>query len=63
MIATSSSEFLKEFTIYAERANDEKETVFVQRANDKNVVLMSMDMYNDIQRQLYSLRQQQLAVE
>lgn len=56
MIATSSSDFLKEFTIYAERANDEKETVFIQRANDKNVVLMSMDMYNDIQRQLYELK-------
>lgn len=56
MIATSSSDFLKEFTIYAERANDENETVFIQRANDKNVVLMSMDMYNDIQRQLYELK-------
>lgn len=56
MIAVSSSDFLKEFTIYAERANDEKETVFIQRANDKNVVLMSMDMYNDIQRQLYELK-------
>ena len=31
MIAVPSSDFLKEFTIYADKATDEKETIFVQR--------------------------------
>ena len=53
MIATSSSEFLNEFTIYADKAADEGETIFVQRANDKNLIVMSMDAYNEIQKELY----------
>lgn len=56
MIGISSSDFLKEFTIYANRANDEGEVVFVQRANEKNVIMMSLDTYNDLQRQIYELR-------
>ncbi|KHM47677.1 antitoxin YefM [Anaerovibrio lipolyticus DSM 3074] len=53
MIAVPSSDFLKEFTIYADKATDEKETIFVQRSNDKNLVVMSMDAYNEIQKKLY----------
>ncbi|MBQ1855065.1 MAG: type II toxin-antitoxin system Phd/YefM family antitoxin [Anaerovibrio sp.] len=53
MIAASSSDFIKEFTIYADKANDEQETIFVQRANDKNLVVMSMESYNGLIKQLY----------
>ena len=53
MIAVSSSDFIKEFTIYAERANDEPETFVVQRANDKNLVGMSMETYNGLMKQIY----------
>ncbi|MCR5175257.1 MAG: type II toxin-antitoxin system Phd/YefM family antitoxin [Anaerovibrio sp.] len=53
MIAASSSEFLKEFTIYADRAQDEQEVIFVQRANDKNIVVMSMDTYNEMNKKIY----------
>ena len=53
MIAVPSSDFLKEFTIYADKATDEKETIFVQRSNDKNLVVMSMEAYNEIQKKLY----------
>lgn len=53
MIAVPSSDFLKEFTIYADKATDEKEIIFVQRSNDKNLVVMSMDAYNEIQKKLY----------
>lgn len=56
MIATASSDFLKEFTIYADRANDEKEQIFVQRSNDKNIVVLSAEQYNEIQKELYVLR-------
>lgn len=53
MIAASSSEFIKEFTIYAEKATDGGETIFVQRANDKNLVVMSADTYNNLIKKLY----------
>ena len=57
MIPVASADFLKEFTIYAERAHAENQALFVQRANDKNLIVM--DMYNDMQRQIYQLKQQQ----
>ena len=53
MIAAASSDFIKEFTIYADKATDSGETIFVQRANDKNLVVMSMDTYNDLIKKLY----------
>lgn len=59
MIPVASADFLKEFTIYAERAHAENQALFVQRANDKNLIVMPMDMYNDMQRQIYQLKKQQ----
>ena len=53
MIAVSSSDFIKEFTIYANKASENGETIFVQRANDKNLVVMSTDTYNDFIQKLY----------
>ena len=56
MIPLSSSEFLKEFSISADKANDENQALFVQRSNDKNLVVLPMDMYNDLQKQIYQLK-------
>ena len=53
MIAVPSSKFLKEFTIYAEQAADEKETFIIQRANGKNIVMMSLESFNDLQKGIY----------
>jgi antitoxin YefM len=53
MIAITSASLLKEFTCIAERANDEKETFIIQRANHKDVVLMSLDAFNEIQKKLF----------
>ncbi len=57
MISAASSEFLKEFTLFAKRVHDEKETLIIQRANGKNAVFMSMDTYNTLQKELFELRQ------
>ena len=57
MLATSSSTFIKEFTLFADRAANDGETVVIQRANGKNVVLMSMDKYNRIQKELFLAKQ------
>ena len=53
MQAVPSANFLKEFTLIANIANDEDETFVIQRANGKNVVLMSMDKFNAMQKELY----------
>lgn len=59
MRTVSSSSFLKEFTLYANQAHDDKETFVIQRANEKNVVLLSMDSYNALQKELYLLKKEQ----
>ncbi|WP_196593852.1 type II toxin-antitoxin system Phd/YefM family antitoxin [Pectinatus sottacetonis] len=56
MKVVSSSDFLREFTIYAEQTVDEKDLLVVQRGNGKNLVVMSMDKYNDINKELFLLK-------
>ena len=58
MIAITSGEFLKEFTLYADRTHEEKETFIVQRESGKHVVMMSLDAYNAIQKEIYLAKQQ-----
>lgn len=53
MISITSGEFLNEFTLCADRANDENETYIIQRESGKHLVMMSLDAYNDLQKQLY----------
>ncbi len=53
MLAVSSSDFLKEFTLLADRATDEKETFVIQRASGKNAVFMSLDRFNELQKELF----------
>ena len=57
MIAGPSGNFLKEFTLLAERAEQERETIIIQRPNGKNVVMMSLDTFNDMQKASYQARQ------
>ena len=52
MTAVTSGEFLNEFTLYADRANDDDETFVIQRENGKHLVMMSLDEYNAIQKKL-----------
>ena len=56
MEAISSSAFLREFTLYAEQAADNDETYIIQRSNGKNMVFMSMDKYNEINKELFLLK-------
>ena len=57
MTAVTSGEFLNEFTLYADRANDENETFIVQRESGKHLVMMSMNAYNALQKELYIAKQ------
>ena len=63
MIAVPSGSFLKEFTLLAEQAETENETIVIQRANGKNMVLMSLDAFNAIQKKLYEASRQRTEQE
>ena len=58
MLAVPSSDFLKEFTLFADRANDEKETFIIQRANSKNVVMMSLEEFNRLQKIIFQAKKE-----
>ena len=53
MIAITSGELLNEFTLYADRTHEDKETFIIQRENGKHLVLMSLETYNALQKQIY----------
>lgn len=53
MLVISSSDLLNEFTLYADKAADEKETLIVQRSSGKNLVVMSMEQFNEMQKQIF----------
>lgn len=53
MEAVPSGSFLKEFTLIADRAVDEKERFLIQRKNGKNVILLSMEDYNEMLKEIY----------
>ena len=53
MTAVTSGEFLNEFTLYADRTHDDNETFIIQRENGMHLVLMSLDAFNALQKELY----------
>lgn len=57
MLATTSASFLKEFTLYADKINNEKESLIVTRSNDKNLVVLSLEEYNEMKRQIFLTKQ------
>lgn len=56
MISVGSAGFLKEFSLYCNKANDENETIIVTRSNDKNIVVLSLDEYNQMSKQIFDLQ-------
>lgn len=53
MKVVASSDFIKEFTLHADDIVDNNETFIVQRSNGKNLVVMSMEEFNKMQKQIY----------
>lgn len=53
MKVVASSDFIKEFTLHADDVADNNETLIVQRSNGKNLVVMSMENFNKMQKQIY----------
>ncbi len=50
MLAVNYSTIRSKLKDYLDKATDENETVIVTRKDEKNVVIMSLDKYNDIMR-------------
>lgn len=50
MLAVNYSTIRNNFKDYCDKATDCHETVIVTRKNEKNVVLMSLDRYNQLEK-------------
>ena len=50
MVAVSYSTIRNNLKNYCDKASDNGETVIVTRKDEKNVVILSMDNYNEIGR-------------
>jgi len=55
MVVVNYSEFRKHLKENLDSASDDKEVVIISRANNKNVVLISLDEYNSLQETKYLL--------
>ncbi len=53
MRAVTSGDFLREFTLWADTAAETQETLIVQRPGGKHLVVMSMEAYNELRKELY----------
>ena len=53
MIATNYSNVRNNLKKYCDKATDDYETVIITRKNDKNVVLMSEEEYNNLMENFY----------
>ena len=52
MVAANYSTVRSNFKEYCDRATDENEIVLVTRKSDKNVIIMSLEQYNLIEKEL-----------
>lgn len=53
MLTATSAAFLKEFTLYCDKVNDDKESIVVTRSNEKNIVVLSLEEYNEMKKQIF----------
>ena len=52
MLAVNYSTIRNNLKDYCDKATDEAETVIVTRKNEKNVVILSLEQYNQMQKAL-----------
>ena len=58
MLAVNYSTIRSKLKEYCDRATDEMETVIITRKNEKNVVLMSLEQYNQMMKLLKNAENQ-----
>lgn len=52
MVAVNYTSMRNNFKSYCDKATDEGETIVVTRKQDKNVVLLSLDRYNEMEKEI-----------
>ena len=63
MLAVNYSTIRENLKTYCDKVNDDSETVIVTRKDNRNVVLMSLDEYNNLMENLKILKNPQYFVE
>lgn len=58
MLAVNYSTIRNNFKTYCDEATDNNETVIVTRKNEKNVVIISLEQYNQIMKAVKNLELQ-----
>ena len=56
MVAVNYSTLRNNLKAYCDKATDEFETVIVTRKNEKNVVIMSLEKYNNLRENLFLMQ-------
>jgi len=63
MLAVNYSTYRNNLKEYCDRATDDNETIIVTRKGEKNVVIMSLDEYNNIMENLKILKNPSYFIE
>ena len=53
MLAVNYSTLRNNLKTYCDKATDDAETIFVTRKNEKNIVMMSIEAYNNIMENIF----------
>ena len=61
MLAVNYSTLRNNLKAYCDKATDESETVIVTRKNEKNVVIMSLEKYNNLRENLFLMQNEKLS--
>ena len=56
MLAVNYSTLRNNLKTYCDKATEESETVIVTRKNEKNVVIMSLEKYNNLRENLFLMQ-------
>lgn len=56
MVAVTYSALRSQLKDYCDRATDDAETIIITRKNEKNVVMMGLDAYNNLMENVYLMK-------
>lgn len=56
MLAVNYSTLRNNLKSYCDRATDDSETIIITRKNEKNLVMMGMDAYNNLTENLFLMQ-------
>ena len=56
MIAVNYSTLRNQLKAYCDRATDDAETIVITRKNEKNLVMMGMDAYNNLMENIFLMK-------